>query len=171
MSDVRPAVPAPRLTSGTRDSRIISNQPVPAFMSDDSERTPAMASLRAPTPLVRPMPVTIAVVLSALLIIGGFASLALPPSSGAEKLPTFVNIIIVAILSIVGIAAAVGLWQLRRWGFVSTVILTALDLLSLLVGIAVRPSIGIKILESVGVLVCAAILVLVTRPEARRAYQ
>jgi hypothetical protein len=84
--------------------------------------------------------------------------------------PTFV-IILGVILGIVGIAAAVGLWQMRKWGMILTVVVSALNLLSAAPGIAFGPNVGIKILAAVGTLVPALIIVLVLLPESRRAYR
>jgi hypothetical protein len=127
-----------------------------------------MASMRASASLARPMPVTIAVVLSVLLIIANFAGLALP--TGGEDVPLPV-IIVSIVLGVAGIPAAIGLWLLRRWGFILTLIVTALNLLSALPGIFLGPTAAIKIFSAVGGLIAIAILVLVTRPEARRAYR
>ena len=129
-----------------------------------------MASLSASAPAVRPLPVTLAVVLSVLLIIGNLASPALPQGAGEEQVPIVVIVLGVA-LGLVGIAAAVGLWLLRRWGMLLTLVVTALNLPASAPGVAFGPAPWIQVLAAVAVLACIAIIVLVLLPEARRAYR
>ncbi len=129
-----------------------------------------MASLRASTPSTRPQPVTIAVVLSVLIILANFAGPAFPQGSGDDKVPTFV-IVLGVILGVVGIVAAVGLWLLRKWGMILTIVVAAVNLLSSAPGLPFAPNAVLRVLATLTVLVCAAIIVLVTRPEARHAYR
>lgn len=129
-----------------------------------------MASLRASAPSARPMPITVAVALSVLLILGNLAAPAFPQGSGDDKVPTFI-IVTGVFLGLVGIAAAVGLWQLRRWGMILTIVVSAVNLLSAAPGIAFGPNAVLKVLATLTVLVSIAIIVLVVRPEARRAYR
>jgi hypothetical protein len=127
-----------------------------------------MASLRASAPLARPTPVVIAVALSVLSIIGNFAGFALP--TDGQDVPAIV-VVSSIILGVAGIPAAIGLWMLRRWGFILTLTVTALNLLSGIPGIPAGPTAAIKIFSALFALVSIAILVLVTRPEARGAYE
>jgi hypothetical protein len=129
-----------------------------------------MSSLSAPATPVRPVAVTVAVVLSVLLIIGNLASPAFPAGSGDESIPQ-AAIIIGVLLGVVGIPAVIGLWLLRRWGMVATIVVAALNLLFSLPGIAGAPTTWLQVLSGVGVLVSLAVLVLVLLPDARRAYQ
>ena len=129
-----------------------------------------MASLSAPAPAVRPLPVTLAVALSMLLILGNLASPALPQGSGDERVPMAVIVLGVA-LGPVGIAAAVGLSLLRRWGMLLTLVVTALNLLASAPGVAFGPAPWIQVLAAVAVVACLAIIALVLLPEARRAYR
>jgi hypothetical protein len=126
-----------------------------------------MASLRASAPLARPMPVTIAVILSVLNVIGNFAGFALP-TDGAD-VPAIV-VVSSIVLGVAGIPAAIGLWLLRKWGFILTLIVTVLNLLSAIPGIPAGPTAAIKVFSAVFALISIAIIVLVLRPEARRAY-
>ncbi len=126
-----------------------------------------MATLRASAPLTRPMPVTLAVILSVLVVIANFAGFALP--TGGEAVPLVV-ILGSIIPGVVGIPAAIGLWLLRRWGFILTVVGTAVNLLTALPGPFLGPTAAIKIFSVAMALASVAILVLVTRAEARRAY-
>lgn len=127
-----------------------------------------MASLRASAPLGRPMIVTLAVVISVLNVIGNFAGFALP--TGGADVPVIV-VISAIVLGVAGIPAASGLWMLRQWGFILTLVVAALNLLSAVPGIPAGPTAAIKVFSAVFALVSIAILVLVLLPEARRAYR
>lgn len=132
-----------------------------------------MSAVTSPTPAAsRPRPTTVVLVvaLSALMIVGNLVSPALPQGEGDDKVPTFV-IVLGVVLGLLGIVAAVGLWLLRRWAMVLTLAVTALNLLSSAPGVAFGPEAWVKVLAAVSVLVGIAIVVLVTRPEARRAYR
>jgi hypothetical protein len=118
---------------------------------------------------IRPVPVTIAVVLSVLVILSNFASPALPSGSGDNKVPTFV-IVVGVVLALIGIVAVVGLWQLRKWGVILTVVVSAVNLLLSAPGILAGPNAWIKVFSAVFVLVSAAIIVLVLLPDSRRTY-
>jgi hypothetical protein len=126
-----------------------------------------MATLRASAPLTRPMSVVAAVILSVLVILANFAGFALPTSG--EEVPLIV-ILGSLILGVAGIPAAIGLWLLRRWGYILTVIVTALNLFAAAPGPWLGPTAAIKIFSVAMAVASIAILVLATRPEARRAY-
>jgi uncharacterized membrane protein (DUF2068 family) len=113
------------------------------------------------------MPVTIAVALSVLSIVGNAAGFALP--TGGQSVPAII-VVSSIILIVAGIPAVIGLWMLRRWGYILTLVVTALNLLSGLPGIPAGTTAAIKVSSAFFVVVSIAILVLVTRPEARRAY-
>jgi hypothetical protein len=129
-----------------------------------------MSSLSLPASRSRPVAVTLAVALSVFLILGNLAGPLLPSGSGDNTVPTFV-IILGVVLGVIGIAAAIGLWQLRRWGMILTVVISVLNLLSSAPGVVAGPDTGIKILAGASVLVSAAVIVLALLPEARRAYR
>ena len=129
-----------------------------------------MSSLSLPAPRARPVAVMVAVALSALLVLGNLASPALPSGAGEERVPQ-AAIAISLVLGAVGIVAAVGLWLLRRWGMIATVVVAALNLLFSLPGVPGAPTTWLKVLSGVGVLVSLAVLVLVLLPDARRAYR
>ena len=61
----------------------------------------------------RPLPVTIAAILMALISLVGLPGPLLP---GSEEVPPVV-IYGGIVLGIVGLIAAVGLWMLKKWGF------------------------------------------------------
>jgi hypothetical protein len=128
-----------------------------------------MSSLALPASRSRPIAVTLAVVLSVLLILSNLTGPLLPSGSGDSAVPAFI-IILGVFLGVIGIAAAVALWQLRRWGMILTIVISVVNLLSAAPGVLVGPNTGIKVLAGAGVLVSAAVIVLALLPEARRAY-
>jgi len=107
----------------------------------------------------------IAVALSVIAVIANFATLAIPAD---EDIPTEV-IVIAVVLGVIGIIAAVGLWILRRWGRILTIVVAVLNLLSALPGIAFAPEIAFKIISAAFVIISAYILYLMWRPEVRQA--
>jgi hypothetical protein len=127
-----------------------------------------MSSLAAPASAARPLPVTLAVVLSVLLLVANLAGFALP--TGEESVPAFVIISTIA-LSVAGVPAAIGLWLLRRWGYILTLVVMALNVLTSIPGIPAGPTAAIKVFSALFVLVSIAVIVLAARPEARRAYR
>jgi hypothetical protein len=127
-----------------------------------------MATLRASAPSARRVPVTLAVALSALLLAANLVAFALP--TGGESVPAFV-IASTIVLSAAGIPAAIGLWLLRRWGYLLTLVVMALNALTAIPGVPVGPTAAIKVFSALFALASVAIIVLVTRPEARRAYR
>jgi hypothetical protein len=129
-----------------------------------------MSSLSVSSARIRPTTITAAVILSVLIVIGNLIGPVLSSGSGDDQVPTFI-VILGVILGIAGIAAAIGLWQMRKWGMILTVILMVLNLLSAAPGVAFGQGVGIKILAAIGVIVPAAIIVLVLLPESRRAYR
>lgn len=127
-----------------------------------------MATLRASAPVTRPMSVVIAVILSAILVVANFAGFALP--SGGET-PPLIVVVQSIVLGVAGIPVAIGLWQLRRWGYIASIVVAALNLVFTIPGPWLAPTMAIKVFSVAFGVASIAILVLVTRPEARRAYQ
>jgi hypothetical protein len=127
-----------------------------------------MATLRASASSARPVPVTVAVILSVVLVIANFAGFLLP--TGGEKAPLIV-VVSSIVLGVAGIPAAIGLWMLRRWGYILTLIVSALNLLGSIPGPFAGPTAAIKVVSVLFGLVSIVILILATRPDARDAYQ
>lgn len=128
-----------------------------------------MSAIPASVSRTRPTAVIAAVVLSVLVIIGNFASPLLPSGSGEDTVPTFV-IVVGIILGLIGIIAVVGLWMLRKWGMILTIVVSAINVLLAAPGIAFGPDAFTKIIAGVFTLISALIIVLTVLPEARRAY-
>lgn len=112
----------------------------------------------------RPQPVTVAVVLLALLSLLNFVSPLLP-----TDYPTIV-LFLGGALGVVGLLAAVGLWMLRRWGLLLTIIVSVLNIVLAAPGIAVEPHATGKLLAGVTAVGFALIIMLVMRLNSRRAF-
>lgn len=112
----------------------------------------------------RPLPVTVAAVLLALISLAGLPGPLLPGSEAVPAVVVYSGIV----LGVVGLVASVGLWMLKGWGFWLTILVSALNLLSAAPGLAFAPG-AVKIVAAVAVLVSAIIIVLVVRPVSRRA--
>lgn len=89
--------------------------------------------------------------------------------AGAEQIPPFVLILSV-VLGLISFVAAYGLWTMRRWGMILTVVLMALNILSAAPGLAFAPTRELWTLALTGILTCLAIIVLVLLPTSRQAY-
>jgi hypothetical protein len=124
-------------------------------------KTPA-TDVTTPRP-TRPPPVTLACLLFAFVIVTDIAGPLLPSSEG--------DIVFGVVASLLTGAAATGLWTLRRWGFIASLVVATLTLLSDAPAIVIGPTGLIKVWSTFSVLACAAIIVLMTRQEARRAYR
>lgn len=114
------------------------------------------------------MTVTLAVVLSVLAILGNVVGFILP--TDGQEVPPIIAIGSVS-LAVAGIPVAVALWLLRQWGLIPALAVTALSLLLTVPEIALAPMMAIQIFPVVFALLYAAILVLVLRPDTRRAYR
>lgn len=101
-----------------------------------------------------------------LAILGTVAGFLLP--TDGQEVPPIIAIGSVA-LAVAGIPAAVARWLLRRRGLILTLVVTVLNLLLTVSGIVLAPTVAIQTLSVVFALLYAAILVLVLRPDARRA--
>jgi hypothetical protein len=113
----------------------------------------------------RPAVVTSAAVL--LLLLSLF-NLSAPFQPDAIK-PPLPIIIWASVAGIVGLIAAVGLWNTKQWGWLVTVILSVLEILGTVSGIFLAPTVGGKAI-SVGLIVgYGLVLVLVTLPTTRKA--
>jgi hypothetical protein len=122
----------------------------------------------------RPQPVTIAVVSLVLLSLLNFtSSLFTSPSFTSPLLqtnyPSTVLFLGIA-LGVLGLLAAGGLWMLKRWGLLLTIIVSVLNILLAAPWIAVESQATGKLLGGVTAAGFALVLVLVMRPNSRRAF-
>ncbi len=115
----------------------------------------------------RPTTVTVAAVLLALFSVLNLISTLLPAfSDGVPAIVVYGS----AVLGLLGLVAAYGLWTLKRWGVWLTIILSVLNVLSAAPGIAFAPTTLLFIAALVTVVAYALIVVLVVMPASRRAY-
>ena len=112
----------------------------------------------------RPVPVTVDVVLLALLSVLNFISPLLP-----TDYPSIV-LFLGGALGVVGLLAAAGLWQMRRWGLLLTIIVSVLNILLAAPGIFAEPHATGKLLAGVTTVGFALVIVLVMRSNSRRAF-
>ncbi len=115
----------------------------------------------------RPLPVTGAAILLALIGLMSLSRLLLP--GGAEGVPAVV-IYAGTVLSIAGLGAAVGLWMMKTWSFWLTIVVSVLTILAAAPGLAFGPDAVSKAVVAVVVVVSALIIMLVVLPPSRRAF-
>ena len=112
----------------------------------------------------RPVPVTVAVVLLALLSVLNFISPLLP-----TDYPTIV-LFLGGTLGVVGLLAAAGVWTLRRWSLLATIVVCVLNILLAAPEIFAEPHATGKLLAGVTTVGFALVIVLVMRTNSRRAF-
>ena len=113
----------------------------------------------------RPLPVTVAAILLALISLLSLPGPLLPGSEGVPSVVIYGGIV----LGILGIVAVVGLWTLRRWSIWLSVVVSALGILSAAPGVAFAPNATLQAAATVGVVIPAIIIVLVVLTPSRRA--
>ncbi len=113
----------------------------------------------------RPLPVTVAAILLALLSLPNLV-FPLLPTEGIPAVVVYGGIV----LGVAGLVAAAGLWMLRKWSFWLTIVVSVLNLLSAAPGIAFAPNAALQAAATVTVVVSALIIVLVVLPSSRRAF-
>jgi uncharacterized membrane protein (DUF2068 family) len=120
----------------------------------------------------RPLTVTIAVVLHALL---GLAAIliTIPEMTGAvspdEGPPMFI-VVTSLVIGILSLVSAWGAWQGKKWGQVSTIVLRALDGLSAAPGIVFAPTMVLSITATASVILAIVVIWLLLMPVSRRMY-
>ena len=117
----------------------------------------------------RPLPVSVATILMALFSLMNFPGpwwYALP--GAMEETPMFV-IYTGIVLGIAGFVATVGLWMLKKWGFWATIIVSVINILLNLSGLAMVQSGALRAAIAVQTIGFIVTIVLVVLPSARRA--
>ena len=117
----------------------------------------------------RPQPVTIAVVSLALLSLLNLISPLVTSPLLQTDYPTIVHLLFIA-LGVLGLLAAGGLWMLRRWGLLLTIIVSVLNILLAAPRIAVESQATGKLLAGVTAAGFALILFLVMQHNSWRAF-
>ena len=115
----------------------------------------------------RPTPVSVAAVLLALLSVLNLVSTVIPAfSSGVPAVVVYGS----AVLGLLGLVAAYGLWSLNKWGVWLTIILSVLNISSAAPGIVFAPTTMLFVGAIVTIVGYALIIVLVVVPTSRRAF-
>jgi hypothetical protein len=112
--------------------------------------------------------VTIAAILLVLLSLTNFPWLYLFLFPGAEEPPAFF-LYLGYVVGVVGIVAAVGLWMMKKQSLWATIIVSVLNILLNVSGLAMVPSGALQaaiVVQTVGFVL---IIVLLVPPSARRA--
>src|SRR5215211_5549699 len=113
----------------------------------------------------RPLAVTAAAILLALLSLPNLVSPLLP----TEGIPAVV-VYLGVVLGVAGLVGAAGLWMLRKWSIWLTIVVCVLGILSAAPGIAFGPNAALQAAAAIGVVLPALIIVLVVLPASRRAF-
>ena len=113
----------------------------------------------------RTLSVTIAAVLLALFSVLNLVF----PLFPTEGIPAFI-VYSGVVLGVFGLVAAAGLWTIKRWSVVLTIIVSMLNILSAAPGFAFALTPELLVSTIVTVVGFALILVLVVLPASRRAY-
>lgn len=112
----------------------------------------------------RPLPLTIAIVLLAVLSLGNLLT---PLISGGAPASA---VLILVVLGVLGFVGAAGLWTLRRWALWFTIVASVLNILAAAPGLVFAPDPTAQTLAGVGVMGFASVILLVVLPNSRRAY-
>ena len=119
----------------------------------------------------RPTTLTVAAILLALSSV--LFNLAFPLWANAvpreESVPAIVVYLAVGV-GVAGLAAAAGLWMLRKWGIWLTIVVCVLSVLDAASGVAGAPNGALRVAAAVVVVVFTLIVVLVVLPTSRRAF-
>ena len=78
--------------------------------------------------------------------------------------------VLAVVTGLIGLLAAYGLWQAKRWGMIIAIIVSALNALSAAPGLVVQPNLFATITAGVGIAISVLIIVLAVLPSARQAY-
>ena len=120
----------------------------------------------------RPPTLTVAAVvlaLSSVLFHLAFPLWANAVPRGGGSVPAIVVFLAVGV-GVAGLAAAAGLWMLRKWGVWLTAAVCVLSVLDAATGVAGAPNAALRVAATVVVVVFALIVVLVVLPTSRRAF-
>jgi uncharacterized membrane protein (DUF2068 family) len=116
---------------------------------------------------VRPLSVTIAVVLLAL---GSLLNVITPLMPMMEGIPAGV-VYAGVVLGVLGLVGALGLWMLKRWALWLTIVVCILNILAAAPGmLGAAPTTTLHVLATIGVVGFALVIVLAVVPASRRAY-
>src|SRR3954454_8970782 len=117
----------------------------------------------------RPLPVTVGAILMTLFSLMNFPGPWWYAVPGAMEETPMGVIYVGIVLGIVGIVAAVGLWMLKKWGWWATIIVSVINILLNLSGLAMVQSGALRAAIAVQTIGFILTIVLVVLPSARRA--
>jgi len=120
----------------------------------------------------RPLPVTIAVTLQALL---GLAAIFITVSElignvSPDEAPPMFIIIASLVVGTLSLISAWGAWQGKRWGQILTIVLRAYDGLTSALGIFVAGSVALVVTAVVSVILAIVVIWLLLMPVSRQWY-
>jgi uncharacterized membrane protein (DUF2068 family) len=108
-------------------------------------------------------------VLTAAAILLGLVSLFSLATPLLTGLPLPVKVIAV-MLGLVGLLAAYGLWNAKRWGMIVAILVSALNALSAAPGLIAQPNPPALIGAAVTIALAVLVIILAVLPPARQAY-
>jgi hypothetical protein len=111
----------------------------------------------------RPAPITQAVALLVLVALIDFLGPILPGSEG--------EVLFGAVSGGLTLIAAAGLWAMRRWGYLMTIVIAGLTVLLAVLPLFAEISAALKLVAALQGLWSAVALLLATKPAARSAYR
>ena len=117
----------------------------------------------------RALPVTVAAILIALFSLMNFPGPWWYLVPGAVEATPMIVIYSGILLGIVGLVAGVGLWMLKRWSFWLTIVVSVINILLNMFGLAMVPTVALQAAIVVQTAGFVLVLVLVVLPDTRRA--
>ena len=113
----------------------------------------------------RPLTVTVAAIIQALLSLLSLPGPLLPGSEGVPVVVLYSGIV----LGVAGLVASAGLWMLKKWGLWLTIVVNVLGGLSAAPGVGAAPNAALQAAAIVFVLISVLVIALVVLPSSRRA--
>lgn len=105
----------------------------------------------------------------ALLTLMGVGHLFVPFVPDAAKILAFV-VYGDVVLGLIGLVAAIGLWRLKRWGLVLSLIILALNIVSAAPGMFAAPNVGLRVVTAVYAMLSVVSIALLGLPSARKSF-
>ncbi|WP_129673393.1 hypothetical protein [Candidatus Chloroploca sp. Khr17] len=90
--------------------------------------------------------------------------------AGAEIIPPVV-VFLAYVIGLLSIVAGYGLWTMRRWAVILTIVLMSIGLLSAAPGLAFAPTRELQVAALIGVVSSLVIIILLLLPASRQAFR
>ncbi len=84
--------------------------------------------------------------------------------------PPLPVVVLSVVAGVIGLIAAVGLWNAKRWGMIVAIVIMALTAISSTPGLVVQPNPAAVIGAGVSIVLSVLVIILTLLPSARRAY-